>query len=373
MRRDSLRGISAKKRSRLKPSCQKRRGPPGIVIELYRAQRRRLERMSRKTREAGEKRRAQTVLLRAKGWVYTAIAEALGCAAMTVGRVLERWQEFGETGLIDRREDNGMVKVDEPFLECLSGLLVTTPRHYRWSRSTWTIELLILTMKRITGVKVSASTMSGALKEIGARRRRPRPVVTCPWPAGKRHRRLNQIKELIQTCPKDEIVLYEDEVDIHLNPKIGYDWMLPGCQRIVITPGQNQKRYLAGALEAGRGAITVVEGRSKNSDLFIRLCMRLVEKYPRAKVIHLILDNYKIHDSRQTRQYLQSLNGRIKLHFLPPYYPQANRIERRWEDLHANVTRNHMYKTIQGLMMGVRAYLRKFERGVKAKVKRPAA
>jgi transposase len=329
--------------------------------------------MSHKTRDAGEKRRVQTVLLRAKGWVYAEIAQALGCAPITVGRVLKRWQKSGEAGLIDRREDNGLVKVDDEFLECLTGLLSRTPRDYRWSRSTWTIELLILTMKRITGVKVSTATMSGTLKNIGARRRRPRSIVACPWPVWKQQKRLKELKNLIEKCPSDEIVLYEDEVDIHLNPKIGYDWMLPGCQKTVLTPGQNQKRYLAGALDARRKEITVVEGRSKNSDLFIRLCLRLIEKYPRVKVIHLILDNYKIHDSKQTKQLLESLNGRIKLHFLPPYYPQANRIERRWQDLHANVTRNHTYKTIQGLMMGVRAYLRRFERGVEAKVKKPAA
>ena len=41
--------------------------------------------------------------------------------------------------------------------------------------------------------------------------------------------------------------MFVDEVDIHLNPKIGPDWMLRGQQKTVPTPGQNQKRYLAGA------------------------------------------------------------------------------------------------------------------------------
>src|SRR5688572_4690975 len=32
---------------------------------------------------------------------------------------------------------------------------------------------------------------------------------------------------------------------------------------------------------------------------------------------------------------------RVALHFLPPYCPTVNRIERLWLDLHAVVTRNH--------------------------------
>jgi len=47
----------------------------------------------------------------------------------------------------------------------------------------------------------------------------------------------------------------------------------------------------------------------------------------------------------------------IQLHFLPPYCPNHNRIERYWEDLHANVTRNHRCETMDQLMVEVREYL----------------
>ena len=52
--------------------------------------------------------------------------------------------------------------------------------------------------------------------------------------------------------PRDEVAVYVDEVDIHLNPKIGPDWMLCGQQKTVLTPGKNEKRYLAGAWMLGR-------------------------------------------------------------------------------------------------------------------------
>jgi transposase len=51
-----------------------------------------------------------------------------------------------------------------------------------------------------------------------------------------------------------------------------------------------------------------------------------------------------------TRDTLVALRGRIVLHFLPPYCPDANRIERVWQDFHANVTRNHRCKTIEHLL-----------------------
>ena len=49
---------------------------------------------------------------------------------------------------------------------------------------------------------------------------------------------------------------------------------------------------------------------------------------------------------------------RIRLHFLPPYCPDHNKIERIWQDLHAGVTRNHQRRSMTTLMQDVRYYLR---------------
>ena len=56
---------------------------------------------------------------------------------------------------------------------------------------------------------------------------------------------------------------------------------------------------------------------------------------------------------------LASCGGRIVLHFLPPYCPNANTIERLWKDLHDQVTRSHEWKTIKELMREVRHFVNK--------------
>lgn len=55
------------------------------------------------------------------------------------------------------------------------------------------------------------------------------------------------IAEALAQCSAEHPVFYEDEVDTHLNPKIGSDWQLRGQQKQVVTPGQNEKYYLSGA------------------------------------------------------------------------------------------------------------------------------
>ena len=64
----------------------------------------------------------------------------------------------------------------------------------------------------------------------------------------------------------------------------------------MLTPGQNVKRDLAGALNAKSGRLAWVEGPRKTSALFIALIEHLVKRaYARARVIHLVLDNFRIH------------------------------------------------------------------------------
>ncbi len=112
-------------------------------------------------------------------------------------------------------------------------------------------------------------------------------------------------------------------------------------------------------MNAITGQLTWVEAEKKNSMLFIMLLHQLRKAYLRAKVIHVILDNYKIHSSEITRAVLGSLDGRIRLHFLPPYCPQHNKIERLWLDLHAAVTRNHRCPDLPSLMCRVRRFLQR--------------
>jgi transposase len=280
----------------------------------------------------------------------------------TVYRVAQRFRDRGEASLWDGRQDNGPRKLDADFLGLLDQVVRSSPHDHGWRRPTWTCELLVKTMFRKTGVRIHPATMSRALARIKARRGMPRPTVGCPWSKWRKTRRLNEIGALLASLPKNEAAVYEDEVDVHLNPKIGLDWMGRGQQKEVATPGKNVKRYLAGALDVRTGQLHWTTAEQKNSWLFLDLLEVLVKAYPEAKKIHVILDNYGIHDSKIVEIALSHFAARIRLHFLPPYCPQHNKIERVWKDLHANVTRNHNRARISTLMKDVNYYLQKRNR-----------
>jgi transposase len=330
---------------------------PRMVLKIGPGVKSTLRRMRRETRDKGLAVRCQIILLTGKRKPARAIAEALGCSASWVHQVRRRFRTWNFAGLIDRREDNGQVKLDERFLAMLYKVVDQSPQDYGYLRPTWTRELLVEVLAARTGTRVHRATMSRALRQIGARRGRPRPMVRCPWSKAAKQRRLRRLRRLLSSLPPNEVAYYEDEVDIHLNPKIGLDWMNRGTQKEVLTPGQNEKCYLAGALDARSGRLIWAGGVQKNSLLFLQLLKELLRRNPSAPRIHLILDNFRIHDSQAVRRALADWGERICLHFLPPYCPNDNRIERVWKDLHDNVTRNHRCKTMSALVTQVLRWL----------------
>jgi len=331
-----------------------------ILVRLERRVKLTLRRMRRQTRDKGLADRCQIVLLAGKGRGRPAVAEAVGCSVSWVGRVLARFRDCGVAGLYDRREDNGTLKLDEGYLSLLYDLVDDCPQDYGFRRPTWTRELLARLMHELSGTKVHPATMSRALKMNKARRGRPRPRVKCPWPGRQKELRLAAIRAVVEGLPPDgsEAAVYLDEVDVHLNPKLGLDWMNRGTQKEVLTPGTNEKRYLCGAMDAKTGLLAWAKGGRKDSTLFAATLRKLAaETYPHARVIHVVLDNYRVHSSRIAKAAVAELGGRVVLHFLPPYCPDDNRVERVWLDLHANVTRNHRCADMEELMREVVAYL----------------
>ena len=344
-----------------------------MVARVRTPVKRELRKLREKTADKGLAARCQIVWLWGEGEHHFTISKAVGCSLSWVGRVIRRFRDNGVAGLHDRREDNGQTKLDEEYLAKLYEIVDRQPPDFGYPRPTWTQELLAKVMENLTEVKVHPGTMSRALKMIGARLGRPKPMVGCPWSNAVKNRRLAAIRQTIDAMTIRDVAVYLDEVDIHLNPKVGPDWMNRGKQKQVMTPGQNVKRYVCGALDVRSGCIEHVAGERKNSMLFLSMLGRLLKAYPNAKMIHVVLDNFRIHSSKQVQAWIKQHGHRIRLHFLPPYCPDDNKIERNWRDLHAAVTRNHTCKSIEELMAEVERWLNERNKESRRQHRRSAA
>lgn len=309
----------------------------------------------RSSNDAVARRRANILLCYLRLRSQRTTAWALGHARSTVQVALEELRLRGVNGLSDGRRRHQPSFDRGAVLKLLRELAASSPRDHGWARTTWTAELFAIELRKQAHVTLSRPTVSRLLREAGCRRRVPVQCIRRA-PADKAERMHALATDLCATGP-DDVILCADEVDIHLNPKVGPDWMPPGLRKSVVTPGQNQKAYVAGAYDPLNGDLIAVSGFSKRSTLFIELVHAVVERLPNAPTIHLVVDNYVIHRSKVTQRALAKLGDKVQLHFLPPYCPDCNPIERVWWDLHAAVTRNHQCQNIGELLDEVEAFI----------------
>ena len=315
------------------------------IRSMPRPVRRRLKRTVQRSKDRDHVRRALALLNLAGGRTVSEVARLVCAARSTIGRWRELYLEYGEDGLEPALRGRSRWTVTEEVTSKISELLAHEPGEYGYLRSDWSSEVLALELRRQLQVEIHASTVRRLLPELGYVWRRSRPVLARRDP--NKNKRLRAIKRALRRRRGVE-TFYLDEADIDFNPKLGSSWTARGQQPQVVTPGRNQKHYLAGALNAHSGRLVWVEHESKSATLFVKLLEALRRTYRSAQRIELILDNYIIHKSLQAQRWLAE-NRKFRLVFQPTYSPWVNQIERLWKAMHDTVTRNHRCKTFAEL------------------------
>jgi transposase len=291
-------------------------------------------------------RRALALLLLDQGRSWSFVTAVLCCSSST----LARWKIWYEIDGVDRllAERRGCRGWSNWFRQwVVRWALKSTPREFGFVRTRWTCALLAVVLWRTTGLDVSRETVRRWLHQADMVWRRPRPVLGPVDP--ERDEKLRRIRRLLENLPASETAVFQDEVDIHTNPKIGSMWMRRGKQAEVVTPGTNEKAYIAGSLHWRTGALFATEGTRRNTKLFVAHLEELCRRLRRYRVIHVICDNAAFHRSRPVQEWL-ARHRRVRLHFLPTYAPETNPIERVWWHLHETVTRNHRCGSLDELL-----------------------
>jgi transposase len=203
-----------------------------------------------------------------------------------------------------------------------------------------------------TGVLLSPSHVRNLLLANDVWRGRPRADLRIP--VRGRRKLLRRIDRLVKSGDAEDEVFYVEEADIDLNPRIGTTYMRRGKQLVVLTPGKNVKRYVAGALNARTGKVVHIVRERKNSDLFIALVEELRRRYRRAKRIRARQLHHPQVEADAAPPRGARRAGRPAL---PAALLTSNVIERPWKQLHDHVTRNHTHRTIDPLMEAVDEFI----------------
>ena len=292
----------------------------------------------------------------------TEVAAVLWCSRSTVYRVVKAYRAGQLAGLAEAEEARQgraqrRLTVFSPALKrSVLAILQTGPRVCGWCRTRWSCATIALELQARRGLAVSGETVRRWLHELDWVWKRAKLIAKDDDP--QRVEKLARIRVAFEQLRAGTALFFADELDISLLPKVGYQWMPKGTQVEVLTPGTNDKRYLAGALDVTTGTISDCVWYSKVTGLFLNLLQTLDRAYPAAAFSRLtvVADNAKIHHAGEVEKWVAA-HPRFELLYLPTYCPRANPIERAFGDVHDKCTRNHTRKRLGHLVQDVTQHL----------------
>src|SRR4051812_31054984 len=320
-------------------------------IDLSREQRTALLDRYRNDSDPEVRFRSHILLLLADGHTWATVATLLFCSSRTIDRWVKRFHAEGVQGVAGHKPGRPF-RLAADWVAVVVGWVTTkVPRDLGFLRSRWCCEAVAVLMLELHQVEVSRETVRRWLHRGHLVYRRPRPVVGPKDP--ERQAKLDALRALLAGLPADETAVFQDEVDINTNPKIGSMWMVKGQQATVETPGNNEKRYLSGSIHWRTGQVFLTQGRPKqgrDTPLFLSHLDELRSRLRRYRVIHVICDSAKCHTSNEVAGLLWEPRERRKPHPLSEYIPGCEPVQRpRW-DLHDRITRNHRCETMEELL-----------------------
>ena len=199
----------------------------------------------------------------------------------------------------------------------------------------WTRSMIARLIFKRTGVRLSLVSVGRLLAQLG---------LTCQKPLWRAYQQdgtrveqwLKREYPRIRVQAKREKaeIYFEDESGVRSDFHSGKTWAVKGETPIVRVTGQRFSLNMISAVSP-RGALRfmVVKG-GVGAKVFIGFLKRLM--HGQRRPVYLIVDGHPSHRAKAVKEYVESLQGRLTLFFLPPYSPELNPDELVWNDVKNN-------------------------------------
>ena len=171
---------------------------------------------------------------------------------------------------------------------------------------------------------------------------------------------LKNYKKLKAKLPEDEVILFGDGVHPSHNVHATKAWIRRGKQKRVPTNTGRRRLNINGALNIEKMEAVVHFADTLNAQTTRELFDKIQAAYPDKKKIHLVVDNARYYKNKELQAYLRKHKCRIKIHWLPPYSPNLNFIERLWHFLKKEIIGTKRRQTFKEFEADIRDFFEHF-------------
>jgi transposase len=264
------------------------------------------------------------------------VMRSLGLCRTSIYPWLRIFHEEGLDALVERIAQGPEPKLDEKQRQQVKRwILGKDPRQYGFDFGLWTRRIVKALIESKMKVELGLTAVGRLLASLDITPQKPLrrayerdPAAVDLW-----------LKETYPTLRKrakrlGATIFFLDEAGFQSDPPLGRTYGLKGHTPIVVTSGQRQSINVISAVTA-RGEFWAATYTGKlNAEAFVAFLQNFM-KGRRGKAF-LVVDGHPAHKANIVKQYVQSLKGRLELHFLPPYAPDLNPDEFVWSHMKTN-------------------------------------
>lgn len=264
------------------------------------------------------------------------VMKSLGLCRTTIYPWLRKYEDKGMAALVEKIAQGPEPKLtDKQRQQVKRWILGKDPRQYGFDFGLWSRRIVRELIAAKFGVQLGLTAVGRLLAGLQITPQKPLrrayerdPAAVEQW-----------VKETYPGLKKrakrlGAKVFFQDEAGFQSDAPLGRTYGLKGQTPVVETSGQRQGLNVISAVNA-RGEFWAATYTSKlNAELFI-VFLKSFMQCQTGKVF-LVVDGHPAHKAKSVRGYVQSLKGRLELHFLPPYAPDLNPDEFVWSYMKTN-------------------------------------
>jgi transposase len=316
-----------------------------MEIELTEQEKRDLDRNHRVQRDGRVRDRIKAVLLKSEGWTNEAIAQALRIHADTVSDHLKEWLKEKKL----KPENGGSLgKLNAEQTQKLD-------RHLQKECYTKVIDICAFVLNAF-GKQYTVSGMTKWLQEHDFSYKQPK-VVPAKLNAQAQEQFIDQYLLLTEQTPADEPIIFIDAVHPTMATKVSNGWIKRGTDKLIAKTASRTRVNVIGGIKLDEMRVHSTMVETVNTETTTVFLDQLRSAYPQAPRIHVILDQAGYHRSQELQNAAKTKG--IELHYLPPYSPNLNPIERLWKVMNEQVRNNILFESARAFREAIANFLDK--------------
>ena len=199
-------------------------------------------------------------------------------------------------------------------------------------------------------------TMSGMTKWLHRNKFSYKMPKTSPAKADpiKQAEFIKIYENLMNSMITNDPVVFIDSVHPTMATKISHGWIRTGVDKLIASISSRTRVNLTGAINLETMEVLAQEYETINGQTTVDFLKKLESLYPKAFEINVILDQSGYHTSVDVKNFVKT--SRIKLHYLPPYSPNLNPIERLWKVMNEHVRDNRVFQSAKEFRTSIKNF-----------------